>query len=93
MQVLQTLHYFVYQGVDQFRLQPVLKLLNQIQQIAFEVLEYEIDFSLLLESLLKADHVVPLEHLEHLDFALDGLAGKLVFVAFLELLYGHSVAA
>ena len=54
--------------------------------------EDEVDFALLFESFLDVDHVVPLQHLEHLDLALDGPAGELVLIRLLELLDGDSLS-
>ena len=54
--------------------------------------EDEVDFAFLFEGLLDVDHVVALQHFEHLDLALDGPAGKLVFIRLLELLDGDSLS-
>lgn len=66
-------------------------LLDEVEQVAIEVLEDEVDLALLLEGLLDAHHVLALQHLQHLDLALDGLARKLVLVAFFEFLDRHSL--
>ncbi len=91
VQVLDALDYLVDERVDQLGLQAMLELLDQVQQVALEVLEDEVDLALLLEGLLESHHEVTLQHLQHLDFPLDGLARKLILVPLLELLYRHSL--
>lgn len=90
MQVLQALHNLVEECSNEGSLQAMLMLFDQVQQVPLEILEDEVNLALLFEGLLDADHVVALQHLQHLDFALDGLAGKFVLVALLELLNRHS---
>ncbi len=72
VEVLETLDDLVEECGDEGRFEATLMLLDEIEEVAFEVLEDEVDLALLLEGLLDADHVVALEHLEHLDLALDG---------------------
>jgi hypothetical protein len=56
-----------------------------------EVLEDEIDLSFFLEGLLDAHHIVPFEHLQHLDLSLDGFTAELILVGLLEFLDGDSL--
>lgn len=74
VQVLETLDDLVDDAADEFSLQAVFVLLDEIEQVAVEVLKDEVDLALLLEGLLDAYHILSLQHLEHLYLALDGLA-------------------
>jgi hypothetical protein len=89
VQVLKALDYFVDEEVYELGIEAVLVPLDEIEQIVLEVLENEIHLAFLLERLLYTHHVVSLQHLEHLDLALDGPPRQLIFVAFFEFLYGH----
>lgn len=68
VEVVNAFDDFVDELVDEFGVQAMFELFDEIEQIAFKVLEYEIDLALLLEGLLDAHHVVALQHLQHLDF-------------------------
>lgn len=91
VEVLEALDDLVDDATDEFRLQAVFVLLDEVEQVAIEIFEDQVDLALFLEGLLDAHHVVAFQHLQHLDLTLDGLTGKLVLIAFFEFLDRHSL--
>jgi hypothetical protein len=91
VEILKALDDFVEDGGDELGIESLIVLLDEVEEVAIEVLKDEIDLAFLLEGLLDAHHVFALEHLKHLYLALDGHVGKLVFIALLEFLDRHSL--
>ena len=89
MQVLQTLDDLVDDLVDEFGVETLLVPFDEVEEIMGKVLEYKVDFSLLLEGLLYIDNKISFQHFEHLDLPLDGPPGKLILIRLLELFNGH----
>ena len=62
MQVLQTLDDLVDDLVDEFGVETLLVPFDEVEEIMGKVLEYKVDFSLLLEGLLYIDNEVSFQH-------------------------------
>ena len=74
VKVLNAFDYLIDENIDEFRVQSMLVLFDKIEQVALEVLKYEIDFSFLLEGFLDTHYVVSLQHFQHFYLSLDRFA-------------------
>ena len=89
MEVGKPLEKLVDEGADGGHFESAGGLLQNFQQIVFDILEDEIDNALLAEGLLEFDDVGMGGQLEYFDLSHGGFLGVLFFVRLLEFLDSH----